>query len=316
MSTFDICICDYPILLVDDDRFMQRITEDALVRLGYRVDTAANGKIALKMLEKGDYPLVISDWVMPEMDGVELCRAIRDSHRQQYTYIILLTSQARQDDIIKGLEAGADEYLVKPVNPAELTVRIKTARRIIDLERSLQRSLGEIKRLSLTDALTGVFNRRYLDDRLLQELKRAYRYERPLSIAMLDLDHFKAVNDRYGHQAGDTVLRVCASQVRESIRGEVDWLARYGGEEFVVVLPETELNGALIVAERLRKMISGLIISEEGHEIRVSTSIGVASHTPIEQHLAVNADQLIHVADTCLYQAKQNGRNQVKGIAI
>jgi len=133
---------------------------------------------------------------------------------------------------------------------------------------------------------------------------------------MLDLDHFKAVNDRYGHQAGDTVLRVCASQVRESIRGEVDWLARYGGEEFVVVLPETELNGALIVAERLRKMISGLIISEEGHEIRVSASIGVASHTPIEQHLAVNADQLIHVADTCLYQAKQNGRNQVKGIAI
>lgn len=316
MSTFDSDICEYPILLVDDDRFIRRITEDALVRLGYKVETAANGKIALEMLVEGDYPLVISDWVMPEMDGVELCRAIRESHRKQYTYIILLTSQARQDDIIKGLEAGADEYLVKPVNPAELTVRIKTARRILDLERSLQRSLGEIKRLSLTDALTGAFNRRYLDDRLLQELKRAYRYERPLSIAMLDLDHFKAVNDRYGHQAGDAVLRICASQVRESIRGEVDWLARYGGEEFIVVLPETDLNGALIVAERLRKMISGLVISEEGHEIRVTASIGVVSHTPSEQNLAVNAEQLVHIADTCLYRAKQNGRNQVIGIAI
>ncbi|MSM38328.1 MAG: diguanylate cyclase [Geobacter sp.] len=316
MSTFDSDICEYPILLVDDDRFIRRITEDALVRLGYKVETAANGKIALKMLVEGDFPLVISDWVMPEMDGVELCRAIRESHRQQYTYIILLTSQARQDDIIKGLEAGADEYLVKPVNPAELTVRIKTARRIIDLERSLQRSLEEIKRLSLTDALTGVFNRRYLDDRLLQELKRAYRYERPLSIAMLDIDHFKLVNDRYGHQAGDTVLKICAAQVGESIRGEVDWLARYGGEEFVVVLPETDLNGALIVAERLRKLISGLVISDVGHDIRITASFGVASHTPWQQDLAIDSEQLIRVADACLYQAKQNGRNLVKGVAI
>ncbi len=191
MHTSNGKICEYPILLVDDELFMRRVLEDALVAQGYSVVTASNGKEALELVGNGDYPLILSDWVMPEMDGLELCRAIRMSKQEQYTYIILLTAQDTSDGIIQGLEAGADEYLLKPVNAAELTVRIQTARRIIDLERSLQKTLEEIRTLSLKDPLTGIFNRRYLDDRLPKELKRAYRYERPLSVLMMDIDHFK-----------------------------------------------------------------------------------------------------------------------------
>jgi two-component system cell cycle response regulator len=141
--------CEYPILLVDDDPFIIRVLSDSLDEMGYSVVSARNGREALELAENGDYPLILSDWVMPEMDGVELCRRIRSSRSPKYTYIILLTSLGTHDSIIKGLEAGADEYLVKPVNPAELTVRLKTARRIIDLERSLLKSLEEIRALSL-----------------------------------------------------------------------------------------------------------------------------------------------------------------------
>lgn len=305
--------CEYPILLVDDDPFTIRVLSDSLEEMGYSVVTAKNGREALELAGNGDYPLVLSDWVMPEMDGIELCRRIRSSQCPQYTYIILLTSLDARDNIIQGLEAGADEYLVKPVNPAELTVRLKTARRIIDLERSLNKSLVEIKILSLKDPLTGVFNRRYLDDRLPQEIKRAYRFKRPISILLMDIDHFKSINDNYGHCVGDRVLRAVTDALSRNIRDEVDWIARYGGEEFVIVLPETPSEGMMVVAERLRQIISSLRIKHEGGELGITASFGAASHMPVQQTPAVTPMQLVNLADRCMYKSKQTGRNKVTG---
>lgn len=313
MTDIQETICDYPVLLVDDDPFMRRVLSDALREIGYAVVTAENGRQALELAGTGDYPLILSDLVMPEMDGLELCRCIRASQSLQYAYLILLTSLDTQDSIIQGLEAGANEYLVKPVNTAELTVRLKTARRIIDLERSLKRSLEEIRTLSLKDPLTNVFNRRYLDERLPQEIKRAYRFERPLSILMMDIDHFKKVNDIYGHHAGDLVLKACTDALVKNLRGEVDWVARYGGEEFLVVLPETPPEGMLIVAERLRKIIAALNIECEGRVITITASFGAANHLPTQQIPAITPGQFIEIADRCLYNSKQTGRNKVTG---
>jgi diguanylate cyclase (GGDEF)-like protein len=313
MMTVQETMCEYPILLVDDDPFMRRVLSDTLRDMGYAVVAAVNGREALEVIGSGDYPLILSDWVMPEMDGLELCRNIRATQSQQYTYIILLTSLDTKDSIIQGLEAGANEYLVKPVNPAELTVRLKTARRIIDLERTLKRSLEEIRALSLKDPLTGAFNRRYLDERLPQEIKRAYRFERPLSILMMDIDHFKAVNDTYGHYAGDLVLKAATDTLIGNLRGEVDWVARYGGEEFVIILPETPPEGMMVVAERMRKIIAALRIEHDEKEISMTASFGAASHLPVQQIPAISPGKLIDIADRCLYNSKQTGRNKVTG---
>ena len=313
MNTLEVLTCEYPILLVDDDPFIIRVLSDSLEEMGYSVVTAQNGLEALELVEHGDYPLILTDWIMPEMDGVELCKRIRSSRSPQYTYIILLTSLDTHDSIVQGLEAGADEYLVKPVTLAELTVRLKTARRIIDLERSLMKSLDEIKALSLKDPLTGAFNRRYLDERLPQEIKRAYRFERPLSILMMDIDHFKAVNDNYGHGVGDSVLQVALDALSKNIRNEVDWIARYGGEEFLIVLPETPSEGMMVVAERLRQIISSLRINYGDGELCITASFGAVNHTPGQQTPAITSTQLINLADRCMYNSKQAGRNKVSG---
>lgn len=307
----------FPILIAEDNLLLRKILEGHLQEIGYDVVAATNGREALAMFAKGYYPIIITDWVMPEMDGVQLCRAVRSISLDHYTYIILLTSQDSRENIIRGLEAGADEYLVKPVEPAELTVRLKTARRIIDLEGSLKRSMEEIRRLSMRDPLTGVYNRRYLDDRLVQELKRTFRYERPLSIIMFDIDHFKKVNDTHGHHAGDQVLRGCAECIRHAIREDIDWLARYGGEEFIVVLPETDLSGAMLVAERLRRQIEARAVPCREGSVTVTASFGVASFTPPNQteDLSV-AENLVECADNLLYMAKGEGRNRVKGAEL
>jgi diguanylate cyclase (GGDEF)-like protein len=248
---------------------------------------------------------------MPEMDGLQLCRAIRSIKSEHYTYIILLTSQDSKEDLISGLEAGADEYLVKPVNQTELMVRLKTARRILDLESSLKKSLEEIKELSIHDPLTGAFNRGYLDQKLPQEIKRAFRYVHNLSIILTDIDHFKKINDTFGHQAGDAVLKRCVDYVHGSIRKEIDWLARFGGEEFLLVLPETPPQGCLIVAERLRQLVEKTPVVVDGKDISFTASFGVATLAPAQEAENITSDQLLKKADDCLYQAKQSGRNKV-----
>ena len=302
----------YSVLIVEDNLLMRKILEGHLSDLGHTVVAVENGRQALELLEHSHFPIVITDLVMPEIGGLELFRAVRERNFEGYTYVVMLTAQDSKDEMVRGLEAGADEYLIKPVNRAELTVRLKTADRILSLESSLKKSYEEIKALSVKDPLTKVYNRGYLDEKLIHEVKRAFRFERPLSLIMLDIDHFKIINDTFGHLTGDQVLVECARLMSTSVRKEIDWVARYGGEEFVVVLPETPLTGARIAAERFRNRLASHVIDANGTELRVTASFGVTSFTPsCQQENLTMAAALLERADQCLYQAKKEGRNRV-----
>ena len=236
---------NFPILIAEDDAVTRMLLEKTLIKEGHEVVSVENGQKAFDLFKESFFPIVMTDWMMPEMDGLELCRAIRQKENPGYVFIVLLTAKDSQDDIISGLEAGADEYLTKPFNRAELIARLNTGRRFLEQEKALKQANEEIRILSITDPLTGCSNRGFLNTRLPQEIQRAVRYNRPLSIFMCDIDHFKKVNDTYGHQAGDLVLKEFSKRINDSIRDKVDMLARYGGEEFLVTLPETGLDGAL-----------------------------------------------------------------------
>ncbi|MDD2364888.1 MAG: diguanylate cyclase [Desulfuromonadaceae bacterium] len=299
------------ILIVEDDPVSRSILELHLEHNGYPFVSASNGLEALRLFSSNYFPIVITDWLMPEMDGTALCRAIRERSSDRYTFIILLTSKNSPEALIEGLEAGADDYIVKPINPAELRVRLQGCRRILDLESSLKQSLTEIRNISIRDKLTGAFNRGYLDQQLEHEIERAYRYQHNLSLIMCDLDHFKKVNDNYGHQAGDEVLKRSVQNIVHSIRRQIDWVARYGGEEFVIALPETDAEGCVIVAERMRGKIAFTPKGDELSSLKVTASFGTVTLTPHSHSVRVTAADLIQRADICLYQAKQSGRNCV-----
>jgi len=319
------------ILLVEDSQTQALKFKLMLESRGYRVTIAKNGLEAMGLLMQHPVSIVISDWVMPEMDGRELCQAIRQHAFENYVYIILLTAKDAKHDIIEGLEAGADDYMVKPVDDAELIARLSTARRIISLEASLKQRNQEIALLSITDPLTRVFNRGYLNAHLPKVLKRAQRYKLPLSLLITDIDHFKVVNDRYGHQVGDQVLKAFADVLAGALRRDLDWIARYGGEEFIIVLPETDYSGAEAVTERLRRMTREMTIQTHRGDIRIEASFGVVS---IENHSnnsgsstkppelqpaspeVLTTENLIDRADQCLYQAKEAGRNCYIGTVI
>jgi diguanylate cyclase (GGDEF)-like protein len=246
------------------------------------------------------------------MDGLELCRSVRATQCPGYVFIILLTYRDSKEDTIAGLEAGADDYLSKPFNPGELKARINTGIRILELERSLREANEEIRKLTFTDPLTGCFNRRYINDRLTEDISRAVRYRHPLSLMMCDIDHFKKVNDLHGHRAGDLVLQEFVSCMQHTIRNNVDWIGRYGGEEFILVLPETDFSGAQVLAERLRLRISRHKTNFENHEIKITVSLGVAGFEVGSLNEKTTADFLISEADRLLYKSKYHGRNQIQ----
>lgn len=302
MSPFDT-----KILVVEDDLFAQTILKDALERLGYSVVLTGNGRTALELCQQEPFSIIITDWVMPEMDGIDFCRAIRAMPAEHYVFILLLTSLDKKDELIAGLDAGADEYLVKPVHEIELAARLKGARRILDLEAAL-------KRLALYDQLTGAYNRGYLDRQLSKEIQRSWRYSHPLSIIICDIDHFKAVNDCYGHQAGDRVLKEFVALMSHSIRNENDWVARYGGEEFVIVLPETPPAGCLVVAERIRNLIAATPVVDKGRSVAVTVSFGAITIENTSRIEEMTMDLILGKADECLYRAKETGRNRVVAV--
>lgn len=306
----------FPILIVDDNRLQRSVLEANLKSIGYDVVSAENGREALEIFRKGYYPIVMTDWVMPEMNGLELCRAIRADDSGRYTYIIILTSLDSKNDIIAGLEAGADEYLIKPPHQAELTSRLKTARRILDLEQSQQRYIETIKNLSLVDPVTGIFSRRYMDERIHQEIKRAYRYERSLSVILVGINQLEEMVVAHGHYAGDVILKGCADSLIEAVRKDVDWIARYGQDSFAVIMPETDSAGAMIVAKRLRIRIASMVMNMYDKELKVTASFGVSGFTASQQKLGFSADILLDKADQNLCLAHAEGGNTIKGVQM
>jgi diguanylate cyclase (GGDEF)-like protein len=304
---------DFPILVAEDNPVSLKLLEKTLEKAGYEVSTARDGREALGLFNERFFPIVLTDWMMPEMSGPELCRAIRGKTGNGYVFMILLTAKDSKEDIVEGLEAGADDYLTKPFNRAELMARLKTATRILDLERSLKRANEEIKALSITDPLTGCFNRGYLNEKLPQEIKRANRYGRDLSVILCDIDHFKKVNDTYGHQTGDTVLRAFAECLLDSVRDGIDWVDRYGGEEFLVVLPETPFEAANLVAERLRTAVAGKGIETSEGVLHITASFGVTGIDADTPDSLKSPDSMVKKADDNLYRAKEEGRNMVRG---
>jgi two-component system cell cycle response regulator len=290
------------ILIADDDAVSRRLLEALLTRQGYDVVAVSDGTEAWQVLQGQDPPrLAVLDWLMADMDGLEVCRRVRERPELGDVYVILLTSRGDQEHIVEGLQAGANDYVTKPFNRNELLARVRVGERMVGLQAELAVRVQELAALAMIDGLTGIANRRTFDARLEFECLRTSRFDSPLALIMLDLDHFKSFNDSYGHQAGDEVLKVMGRLLSSNSRN-TDLVARYGGEEFAVILVNTDIDAAKEAAERLRARIE----SEPWSHRLVTVSVGIASC----DHGPVAVPELISHADRALYFSKKQGRNR------
>jgi diguanylate cyclase (GGDEF)-like protein len=299
------------VLLVDDDELVLAHLEALVRTAGFQVRTATSGAEALASLEETFTPVVIADLNMPGMDGLELCRHIRQHSWPGYVYLLLLTAQDAEQDILAGLDAGADDYLSKRSSSAHLLARLRTAQRLLTLEQSLKDALTQTRRLAVTDPLTGAPNRLYFQQRLGRELRRLRRFGGDLCLMSLDIDNFKLINDRYGHNAGDAVLQEFVRRVGRALPRDTDWYARIGGEEFVVVLDGTDIPGAAIVAEKVRRAIADKPIKTTTALLGVTVSIGVSGLSTGADRAEYTMESLLQLADRRLYASKERGRNRV-----
>ena len=288
------------VLLAEDELVSSRKLVSMAKSWGYEPILVYDGSKAWEVLQQPDAPrLAVLDWMMPGLDGPEVCRLLRE-RGEPYVYVLLLTSRSDKEDVVVGLAAGADDYVTKPYSPLELRHRLNTGRRIIVLQE-------QIRALARRDALTGLLNRGAVLEVFTNEVVRARREHTPLSIIMVDFDHFKRVNDTYGHLAGDAVLREIARRMSEQVR-PYDAVGRYGGEEFLLVLPNCAHDEAVEVAERLRMRAVSEPVVFEGTSITVAISLGLACQARI---LSDEPEPLIAAADAALYEAKRTGRNRV-----
>ena len=297
------------ILIAEDEPVFRQLLEDILTKWGYEVVVAQDGSEAYRILLSENTPkLAILDWKMPGMEGIEICREIRKDAGENYTYIILLTSQHRDEDLVIGMEAGADDYIIKPFKHNELRVRLRAGRRIIELQNELLAAREILYAKATHDSLTSLLNHEEILGILDRELARSERDGLCVSIIMVDIDHFKQVNDTYGHLAGDAVLRIIARKMNAMMR-MYDSIGRYGGEEFLVILPECCMECAVAFAQRLCSYISSNIIDTPDGMIPVTISLGVADSG---KGGVQDAQSLVKAADDALYKAKKNGRNRVE----
>jgi two-component system cell cycle response regulator len=294
-------------LVADDDPVWRRMIEAMVREWGDEAVPVEDGRQAWKALQGAERPpLAILDWIMPGLDGLDICRRLREEVDAPYVYVLLLTAKDSKADLIKAFEAGADDYIKKPFDPDELRARLRAATRILELQAALLKAQDDLRILATRDSLTGLFNRRAILDMLERELARAQRENASVSVLVADVDYFKQVNDLHGHAAGDAVLRQIAERMLSSVRA-YDAVGRYGGEEVLLVLPHCDDGDALRTAERTRVAIAAEPCRALNEELTVRVSIGVASSRTVG---TFDAKSLIRAADAALYRAKNTGRDR------
>jgi diguanylate cyclase (GGDEF)-like protein len=302
------------VLIVDDHPDNVEVIRARLEASGYRTTSAADGEEALRLVREEPPDLILLDVMMPKVSGMEVAREVKGSKELPFIPIIMQTALDSTEMKVEGLGAGADDYITKPINFAELEARVRSMLRIKELhdavekrERDLARANLELQRMAITDGLTGLYNRRHIEERLREMFDHSQRLHEPISVVLFDLDHFKSVNDTHGHQAGDEVLKQLAHLLR-SVARDIDRVGRYGGEEFMAILPGTVLDAAVTFAERARQELEGYEFTFDGGTLRRTMSCGVAGwpHPRIRHR-----DELVKAADDALYVAKAQGRNRV-----
>ena len=296
------------ILIADDEPVPRHMLRGFLVKWGYEVITAEDGNVAWEHLKSPDAPrMALLDWMMPGQNGVDVCREMRKLRPAPYTYILLLTAKDAKESVVEGLESGADDYLTKPFHPAELRARIRVGMRLLDLEDSLVQARESMRFKATHDALTGVWNRGAIMEMLEREVNRSAREGVSLGVLIADLDHFKSVNDTYGHLAGDRVLCEATRRMQADVR-TYDAIGRYGGEEFLILLPGCSRSEAAENAERLRDALLRRPVETDSGPLKITLSIGGVATGDWPDY---NAGQILHLADSALYRAKEEGRNRV-----
>jgi diguanylate cyclase (GGDEF)-like protein len=296
------------ILVADDSPVYRKLVEHSLEREPYTVLMAKNGREAVDLFAQHQPALVLTDWTMPDISGIELCQRIRSDFQGNYAYIILLTGNADKEEVIAGLTAGADDYLTKPFHSGELQARIRVGCRIVNLHREVQDKNRQLEEMALTDPLTGLPNRRAIDIWAMRELSAAARHDFSVWAVMADLDHFKSINDSYGHDTGDTVLKGFADILRANTR-QSEISGRLGGEEFLMVMTHVEKENAMIAPERIRKQFEALEFTVAGQTFGATASFGMAGFC---KTTSPDFKELLKRADTALYAAKHKGRNRVE----
>jgi two-component system, cell cycle response regulator len=296
------------VLIADDSVIDRHILESSLRKWSYEAVTVCDGIEAWELLQSPDAPrLAILDWMMPGLTGVEICRRLRLESRSAYTYVLLLTSRSEKEDLVEGMESGADDYIAKPFDNHELKVRLRAGRRIVDLQAELVDAREALRMQATIDMLTRIWNRCSILEILEKELSRAQREHGFVGVSLADLDHFKIVNDTYGHVAGDAVLHEAVRRMQAAMR-PYDSIGRYGGEEFLVVLPGCDEDATVQQAERLRVALSSEPMNLVENRVIVTASFGC---TVVSPDMQPTVGQVVHWADEALYRAKDEGRNCV-----
>jgi two-component system cell cycle response regulator len=297
------------LLVADDDSISRMVMQRIVQNFGYEVVLAENGRSAVDILSRSDGPrLALVDWMMPKLDGPGLCREVRELQRDGgYIYIVLLTSKQNSEDIVAGLEAGADDYLTKPCQPAELRARLRTGCRLLSLEEKLIQARDEMQYKATHDALTGIWNRASILSRMKSELERSFRDKQSTSFLLCDIDHFKQVNDQHGHLVGDTVLQEVAKRMTSTVRS-YDAVGRYGGEEFLIVLSNCDEQSLVARSESVRTAIASRPIFAGNAVFQISLSVGAIASRNWDPSIPI--ERILARADAALYRAKAEGRNR------
>lgn len=299
---------NYELLVVDDSPVYRKLVEQVLSSESYLLLFARDGAEAIKLYQEHSPDIVITDWILPDFSGLELCQRIRSDNTRPYTYIIVMTSKTEKGNVVQGLKAGADDYLTKPFDPEEMLARIGVGRRIIDLNRELAAKSQKLEEAARTDPLTGLPNRRAIEEWAARQVRGAARHGFPLWVVLGDIDNFKAINDNFGHEAGDIVLKTFADVLKKNTRAS-DICGRLGGDEFLLLITHVESEQLEPTVNRFREQFAALSFPLQGQSVRVTASFGV---TGVQTKDAQNFALLVRKADKMLYEAKREGRNLVR----